>query len=165
MAGVALAIGVAGLAWLGGPDHPATAATGATAVTGVGTSATLSASSTPTREQRLAGFINKSRKDNGLHGYRVSATLSAVAEKQARWMASHQSLQHNPSLTSDVKGWVAIGENVAYSYTTKNAHSALMHSPPHRANLLSKSFTQVGVGVVLDSHGRVWVCEVFRRPA
>ena len=61
--------------------------------------------------------------------------------------------------------WRAVGENVAYTSTVTRAHTLLMNSPAHRANILSTTFTQVGLGVAKDSHGTVWVVEVFRKPA
>jgi uncharacterized protein YkwD len=38
-----------------------------------------------------------------------------------------------------------------------------MASAPHRANILDRDYTQVGVGAIVRD-GRVWVAEVFRRP-
>ena len=38
-----------------------------------------------------------------------------------------------------------------------------MHSPPHKANILDRDYTQVGIGAVVKN-GRVWVAQVFRRP-
>ncbi len=80
-------------------------------------------------------------------------------------MAAQQRLFHNPDLTTDVKGWRSVGENVAYNSSVTRAHTLLMGSPPHRANLLSTGFTQIGLGVVKDSRGTVWVVQVFRTPA
>jgi uncharacterized protein YkwD len=40
-----------------------------------------------------------------------------------------------------------------------------MRSTPHRANILSSAYTQVGVGAVVDSAGIMWVSEIFRRPS
>jgi len=58
------------------------------------------------------------------------------------------------------------GENIAYGYETPHALvSAWMRSPGHRANILSSSYTQVGIGVVVDSKGILWVSEIFRRPS
>jgi uncharacterized protein YkwD len=39
-----------------------------------------------------------------------------------------------------------------------------MHSPGHRANILNKGYTQVGMAVVHEDN-RVWVVQVFRKPA
>ncbi len=129
----------------------------------------LQTASAPTglkkRETRLAALVNRARTKHGLKPYKVSLSLSKVAEGQARDMADQQRLFHNPRLTTEVHNWRAIGENVAYTSTVSGAHALLMGSAPHRANLLSSTFRQVGVGVVKDSHGTVWVVEVFRKRA
>jgi uncharacterized protein YkwD len=154
---------VAGSVLAAGPG-PAGATVQTTAVR---TAVTTTVASAPaeTRQERLAHFVNRARTTRGLRAYTVSSSLSAVAQQQAQRMAHKQQLFHNPNLTTDVHSWRAVGENVAYTSSLSRAHTLLMHSPPHRANLLSKAFTQVGVGVVKDSHGTVWVVEVFRKPA
>jgi hypothetical protein len=38
-----------------------------------------------------------------------------------------------------------------------------MQSAPHRANILDRDYTEIGIGAVVVN-GRVWVAEVFRRP-
>ncbi len=118
-----------------------------------------------TREQTLARLVNSDRTKRGLKAYAVSASLSAIAEDQAHRMSRQQTLFHNPNLTTEVHHWQAVGENVAYTSTVSRAHTLLMNSPSHRANILNKTFTQVGLGVAKDSHGTVWVVEVFRKPA
>jgi hypothetical protein len=40
------------------------------------------------------------------------------------------------------------GENVAYAATVDQAHDNLMHSPPHRENLLNPAYNVAGFGVV-----------------
>jgi hypothetical protein len=45
----------------------------------------------------------------------------------------------------------------------RQLHLAFMASPSHRANLLSKSYTEVGIGVVRHN-GTLYVTEDFRRP-
>jgi hypothetical protein len=39
-----------------------------------------------------------------------------------------------------------------------------MASARHRANILSRSFTQIGIGTARGSDGRLYVDEVFRQP-
>jgi uncharacterized protein YkwD len=47
------------------------------------------------------------------------------------------------------------GENIAYGYTTPQAVvNGWMNSSGHRANILSSSYTQIGVGYV--SQGNYW---------
>lgn len=129
------------------------------------TTAQAPLAATPTSEQTLVKLINTDRVHRGLKAYAVSSALSQVAEAQARRMATQRRLYHNPNLATEVHAWRALGENVAYTSSVTRAHSLLMGSAPHRANLLSRTFTQVGVGVVKDSSGTVWVVEVFRKPA
>lgn len=60
-------------------------------------------------------------------------------------------------------GWSWIGENVGYAPTVRRMNRWFLHSPPHRANILSRHFTRVGIGIV-RSGGSVWVTEIFFRP-
>jgi uncharacterized protein YkwD len=52
-----------------------------------------------------------------------------------------------------------VGENVARAASVALAHRALWHSPSHRANLLRRDFDRIGVGVIRDAQGTVWVAE------
>jgi uncharacterized protein YkwD len=139
-------------------------ATVQTATVGTALTRTTAVAPAETSRAHLARLVNLSRTMRGLKPYGLSDGLSAVAQRQAQRMASQQRLFHNPNLTTDVHVWHAIGENVAYTSSVSQAHTLLMNSPPHRANLLNKTFNQFGVGVVKDSHGTVWVVEVFRKP-
>ena len=78
-------------------------------------------------------------------------------------MAGSSRLYHNPRLTSDVTNWRWVGENVGYGPSVASVHTAFMNSPAHKANILDRDYTEVGIGVVV-ANGRVWVAEVFRRP-
>ncbi len=130
------------------------------------TSPTKATIKSNTKESRLAAKINQTRTDGHLRPYRVSPSLSAVAERQAHAMATQQRLFHNPSLTTDVRNWRAVGENVAYtSRSVAHAHAMFLASPPHRENVLSSTFTEIGLGVVKDRYGTLWVVEVFRAQA
>jgi hypothetical protein len=79
-------------------------------------------------------------------------------------MAAQTSLYHNPSLTSQVPNWQAVGENVGEGPGVNDIATAFMQSPEHRANILDHDFTQIGVGVSVDRSGIVWVTEDFREP-
>src|SRR5690606_14238861 len=58
-------------------------------------------------------------------------------------------------------------ENVARAYGISEAQQGLMNSPGHRANLLSREVTHVGVGIVLGDEvaGRreLFVTQLFTR--
>ena len=108
--------------------------------------------------------LNHARTVRHIHRLESRPALVKVAREQARRMAASSTLYHNPTLTTDVRNWRYVGENVGYGPDALTIHRAFMHSPGHRANILDRDYTQVGIGAVVVD-GRVWVAEVFRRPA
>ncbi|MDI6871855.1 MAG: CAP domain-containing protein [Bacillota bacterium] len=57
----------------------------------------------------------------------------------------------------------AAGENIAKARFVDQAEQLFMNSSGHRANILSSSYTQVGVGVYLGSDGLTYVSQMFIR--
>ncbi len=53
------------------------------------------------------------------------------------------------------------GENVGYNTDFSGLHSAWMHSPPHRKNILDPNYTLVGIGVVRGADGVYWATQDF----
>jgi uncharacterized protein YkwD len=53
------------------------------------------------------------------------------------------------------------GENVAHAQSVMLAHRALYASVSHRENLLRGDFKNLGVAVLDDPDGSVWVAQVF----
>lgn len=61
--------------------------------------------------------------------------------------------------------YTAAGENIAYGQPTAQAvMDAWMNSPGHRANILNRSYTQIGVGAVSDSNGILYWTQDFICP-
>jgi len=116
-----------------------------------------------TVEDAFTAKLNAARSSRAIPRLAVSADLVKVARAQALRMANANVLYHNPHLTTDVKNWRWVGENVGYGGSASIVHYAFMHSPPHKANILDRDYTQLGIGAVVKN-GRVWVAEVFRRP-
>jgi len=129
-------------------------------VLGAATARPASATST---ESSVTSKINAARAARGVHRLVTRADLVAVARAQARRMAARNVLYHNPRLASEVRNFRWVGENVGYGPTVAKVHSAFMGSPGHKANLLDRDYTQVGVGAVW-ANGRVWIAQVFRKP-
>jgi uncharacterized protein YkwD len=125
---------------------------------------TAALAGTASMEAQFIADLNAARQANGLSPYSVSSDLTSIARQHSYAMASKGQLYHNPSLTSQVQNWQAVGENVGDGPTVSDIHTAFMHSPEHRANILDHDFTQVGVGVSVDRSGQVWVTEDFRQP-
>ena len=107
--------------------------------------------------------LNGARAAAGLPPLVVAGDLTSNATAHSQRMASSNTLHHNPNLASQVTNWAALGENVGYGGSVRSIHDALMASPGHRANILSSTFTEVGVGTAW-SGGRLWVTQVFRKP-
>ncbi|MBA3233805.1 MAG: peptidoglycan-binding protein [Propionibacteriales bacterium] len=129
-------------------------------VTGAVNAAGAAASTT---ENTFVSRINNTRANHGVGRLAVRDALVEVAREQARRMADRNVLYHNPNLTTDVRNWQLVGENVGYGGDARSLHKAFMASPGHRANILERDYTQVGIGAVVRD-GRLWVAEVFRRP-
>lgn len=114
-----------------------------------------------------AGFIdkaNEARAERGADALRIDAELTAVARRWSAKMAQAQSLSHNPNLPSEVtQDWEKLAENVGVGPTVEEVHTAFMASTSHRTKILDPVFTTVGVGVVIDAKGRMWVTEVFMK--
>ena len=128
----------------------------------------LAISATPAHasatESEFVSRTNSARTSRSLRAYAVRSDLVAVARRQAARMASARRIYHNPNLTSEVSGWRAVGENVGSGSTVSRIHTAFMNSSAHRANILSTSYTEVGIGTARGGDGLIYVSEVFRRP-
>ena len=99
-----------------------------------------------------ATMISQYRQNNGLGMVEVDADLVRLAETQSLAMANQNKLDH------DVKGPLAkrlsssgypattAVENVSAGYhTLAEAFSGWRDSPPHRANMLSRDVTKLGI--------------------
>jgi hypothetical protein len=120
-----------------------------------------------TEDRDAAAFVakmNAVRQEHGLRPYAVATDLATVARRHSQEMAAKQSLYHNKNLGTEVGNWQVVGENVGDGGSVDSLHTAFMNSPEHRANILAKDYTQVGIGTVRDSNGVLWVTEVFRLP-
>jgi uncharacterized protein YkwD len=58
--------------------------------------------------------------------------------------------------------YLSAGENLALAPTLHSAHTGLMRSPGHRANILRPQFGRLGIGILdAGSHG-LMVTQAFR---
>jgi hypothetical protein len=112
----------------------------------------------------ILSAVNSSRASVGRRPLSLRSDLSGVAHRWSQKMAASGTLKHNPNLTGQVSGWRWVGENVGYGPDWRAVENAFMNSPGHRANILDKDYSQIGIGVVV-SGGRVWITQVFRAPS
>lgn len=114
-------------------------------------------------EQEVIRLVNEIRADNGLKPLTYDWELSRVARYKSQDMKDNRYFSH----TSPVYGspfqmiknfgisFRSAGENIARGYATPQAVvNGWMNSSGHRANILSSSFTKIGVGYVAD--GNYW---------
>lgn len=142
----------------------ALAMAGSTLVAVATAPAAQAAQSVPAAEASFVRSINAARRASRVAPLAARSDLTLVARAWARSMASSGTLTHNPRLTSQVRSWRSVGENIGYGGDVAALHRAFMGSAPHRANVLNRGYSQIGVGVAYG-RGRLWVVEVFRLPA
>ncbi|HLZ37956.1 MAG TPA: CAP domain-containing protein [Mycobacteriales bacterium] len=116
-------------------------------------------------EARLLAEVNAARHAARLPAYAPRPDLAAVARQHAAQMAASTSLYHDSRVRTRVPSWSLLGDNVGEGASPRKITRAFLASPSHRANILDRGFTEVGIGAVRDADGQLWVTEIFRRPA
>jgi uncharacterized protein YkwD len=103
-------------------------------------------------------LLNRKRRHNHLHRVSENHRLDSAAMGYARSMAAHNFFEHGDFVgritrTNYLAGagsWT-VGENIAWgggSYATPRSIVQMwMNSPPHRANILSRTFREIGIGI------------------
>jgi hypothetical protein len=110
----------------------------------------------------LTASINGERRAQGARTLASHSGLVSIARRHSARMAEDQRYYHNTNLRNELpSGWRSEGENVGWATDCARMHSFFMNSASHRKNILNPAFNQVGVGVVVDSAGKLWVTEVF----
>jgi len=123
----------------------------------------------------LVQLTNAERSSAGRPALRSSSRLNEAAQLHADQMARLGRLEHVLSgaeyprpedrLAAAGYQWSAYAENIAMGQSTPAAAmDSWMHSSGHRANILSTSVTEIGIGFARDSAGRPYYVQVFGRP-
>jgi uncharacterized protein YkwD len=119
-------------------------------------------------EAQVLADVNATRRQRGLRPLRFSTALSRAADAHSRDMARRGYFSHtspNGSAfwrrvqrfypSAGYRSW-AVGENLVWASPDLTAASALsmwMGSPPHRANLLSRQWREIGLSAVHAASG------------
>jgi uncharacterized protein YkwD len=109
-------------------------------------------------------LLNRVRARHGLRPFRLNAKLSRAARRHSRDMVrrryfAHDSLDgRSPFDRMRATHYVPrraswwLGENIGWGSGSFSEPSAMvrawMHSPSHRANILSRRFRDIGIGIV-----------------
>jgi uncharacterized protein YkwD len=134
--------------------------------------------------QQVLETINQARAQAGLPPLTLSAGLNQSAAAHTQVMMSGCGLSHQCPGEADLGAretaagvnWNSAGENIGEGGPVSNTaaaiadmavgltNSMLAEKPPndgHRKNILSSSFKHIGISVVRDSNGTVWMTQDF----
>lgn len=104
----------------------------------------------------LLAATNARRAANSKAGLSMNAQLANAAQSKANDMVTRDYWSHETPdgqqpwvfVTNAGYQYLSAGENLAYGFSTSNGTvTGWMNSPPHKANLLSDNFTEVGFGI------------------
>lgn len=126
-----------------------------------------------TLEMKVVDLVNQQRISNGLQPLTNNWQLERVARYKANDMANNNYFNHiSPTYGSPFNMmedfgiyFSSAGENIAMGQTTpQQVVNAWMNSPGHRANILSATYTQIGVGYAKNKNGVVYWSQMFVKP-
>jgi uncharacterized protein YkwD len=124
------------------------------------------------RRARVIELTNGQRTRNGLGMLTVRADLQRSAQQYVNHLAADGAFSHTDGsvladrVTATGYRYRVVGENLALGQTSaSSAVAAWMASPDHRANMLDRRFTEMGVGIVQRPDGRLLWCIDFGLPA
>lgn len=123
---------------------------------------------TPEMEKQVFEWTNQERAKVNVPPLKWNDKLAIAARLHSDEMAKHKELTHQlagePAFTERLldRGakFSSAAENVGFGDDAESLQSGWMHSPPHRANLLSPAYTEMGVGIV-RAGDRLWATADF----
>lgn len=121
----------------------------------------------PSLTQQMVDVVNAERISRNLPPYQVNLDLAAVALQHAQDMVVRDFVAHtNPDgegpkdrlFDNGIDDAIRVGENIqinarSESTTVDSAVEWFMNSPPHRAGILNRFYTQIGVAAVKNPAG------------
>lgn len=125
-------------------------------------------------ENEVIKLVNAERAKQGLSPLKANWELSRVARLKSQDMIdknyfSHQSPTYgSPFSMMESFGirYSSAGENIAKGQQTPSqVMNAWMNSPGHRSNILSASYSEIGVGLATNKNGVKYWTQMFIRPS
>jgi len=123
--------------------------------------------------QQVLDITNQRRAENGLGGLGLNQALNNAAQAHSEDQATRNSMSHSGSDGSTAGqrierqgyGWSAWAENVAVGYPdAPSVMNGWMNSSGHRANILGRNLTEIGIGLAYAADGTPYWTQVFARP-
>ena len=124
----------------------------------------------PDLEAQMLALVNEERRAAGLKALAPDPEMTEVARKHsadmfARGYFAHQTpegLSPFDRMTESGVQYRTAGENLALAPTLHVAHTGLMNSPGHRANILQPAFGRLGIGILDGGRRGLMVTQNFR---
>ena len=124
----------------------------------------------PELEAKMLELVNEERAAAGLRPLAPDPELAQVARQHSTDMFARGYFAHvtpegrdpfERMREANVR-FLTAGENLALAPTLQIAHTGLMRSPGHRANILQKDFGRVGIGIMDGGIHGLMVTQDFR---
>jgi uncharacterized protein YkwD len=124
----------------------------------------------PDLEKQMLDLVNQERQAAGLNPLAPDPELTQVARQHSTDMFARGYFAHDtpeglsPFDRMNKAGvrFLTAGENLALAPTLPLAHTGLMNSPGHRANILRPQFGRVGIGIMDGGMRGLMVSQEFR---
>ena len=111
--------------------------------------------------------LNATRASAGLPALQLDAQLCDDALSYAQEMANRHFFSHtSPDGRTFAERmrysvFTVAGENIGMGHSEPSVYQALIHSPHHFANIVDRSFSKVGLGIVRESDGTMIFVQDF----
>lgn len=135
-------------------------------------------------EVAMMGLVNAERAKAGLGALQWNDDLANVARAHSAEMRDKNYFSHESptaGLTTHLDRYRAAGhepprviaENIFRAWGSpkqvslvdiQGGHDALMQSPGHRANILYRDVTHIGIGIATTTQGDLWITQMYLRP-
>lgn len=124
----------------------------------------------PDLEMKMLVLVNKERAKAGLKPLSADPEMTRVARSHSKDMFSRGYFAHNNPDGKDpfdrMKAanvrFRTAGENLALAQTLEIAHTNLMNSPGHRANILRPEYGRLGIGILDGGFYGLMISQEFR---
>jgi uncharacterized protein YkwD len=121
-------------------------------------------------EAKMLDLVNEERRKEGVPPLAADPEMRDIARAHSTDMFARSYFSHDSpdgrSLAERAQAanvrYLTAGENIALAQTLTIAHTGLMNSPGHKANILHKGFHRVGIGIVDGGRHGIMVTQDFR---
>ena len=118
--------------------------------------------------QQVVDLVNAERAKEGLSPLTIDPKVEKAATVRANEIQSNfdhtrpNGSSFSTALTEQGVNYRGAGENIAWGQRTpQEVVTAWMNSPGHRANIMNKSYTHIGVGNTQNSSGTQYWVQLF----